>query len=317
MNLVSVIVPAYNAEKYISECIQSLLIQTYQNLEVLIIDDGSTDHTADICRQLSEQDGRIHYHRQDNSGVSVARNTGLALACGQYILFIDADDELHSSMIEKLVRDIEDNDADFSVCDIRKISSPDEKSENVDVSDIELYDQDDALRLYMTQNYFEIGVWNKLFRKSLIEDISYVEGRRMNEDKYFVFEALMKANRVSYRREALYYYYVRPQSATKGKFDARWFDNRYFAQQIYYRILEEKPHLEVAARTQYLLSLYYLILVMKRNAAENEFNEEYKSIVEETKKVSLKGLDISRKTRTGVVLLKRCELIFDLLKSKQ
>lgn len=316
MDLVSVVVPAYNAEKYINECIHSLLGQTYQDIEIIIVDDGSTDRTAEICIQLAEQDNRIRYHRQNNSGVSVARNTGHSISHGQYILFIDADDELHPSMIERLVFDIKQNDADISVCDIKKISSPDEKTEIDETETVDLYMQDEALNLYMSFNYFEIGVWNKLFKSSLIENIAFPEGRKMNEDKYFIFESLMKANKVCYRKEPLYYYYVRPDSATKRGFDDRWFDNRYFAQKIYSVISEKKKNLEEAARTQYVLTLYYLILVMKRNSAQIEYSKEYKSIVSEIKKISIKKLPINKKTKVGIFLLQKCEKIFDFLQSK-
>lgn len=315
MDLVSVIVPVYNAEKYINICIQSIVSQTYQNIEIIIIDDGSEDNTAVICKNLAEHNRHIRYHRQDNSGVSAARNIGYSMSKGQYIIFIDADDELHASMIEKLLYDIKKNNADISVCDIKKVESSIEKIENKQATSIELYSQDDALDLYMRKNYFEIGVWNKLFKRSLIENIRFSEGRKMNEDKFFVFEALMKADRVTYRREPLYYYYVRPNSATKRGFDDRWMDNRYFAREIYSTILREKNGLEIAARTQYILTLYYLVLVMIRSSAKIDYLTEYESIVDEIRKISLKKLSINVKTKIGIILLRKCEAIFYFLHS--
>ena len=317
MELVSVIVPTYNAGEYIGDCIQSLLAQTYKNLEIIIVDDGSTDDTADKCLAFCSKDSRIHYHKQNNSGVAIARNAGLDFARGKYIIFIDADDELHFSMIEKLVGDIEKYDVDISVCDIYRIANSYEKKHIILDSDVELYNQDDALNLFMSKNYFEIGAWNKLFKKSILDDVRFVSGRRMNEDKFFVFEAFMKANSISYRKEPLYYYYVRPQSATKRTFDDRWFDNQYFAEQIYYRILDEKYYLESAARIQYILTLYYLILVMKRCGAVEKYKREYKSIVKEIRAIPLKGIHINKKTMLGIILLKRCEFIFDILQAKK
>ena len=114
--LISVIVPIYNAEQYIDRCIKSILKQTYSNLEVLLIDDGSSDGSSSICKQYELSDNRVHYYHQHNSGVSAARNKGLDIAKGEYIGFCDADDWIESDMYEVLYSMINSSQSDIAIC---------------------------------------------------------------------------------------------------------------------------------------------------------------------------------------------------------
>ena len=318
MPIVSVVVPVYNVENYLSNCLESIMKQTMKDIEIILVNDGSTDGSGEICKKYADKDNRIKYVEQRNQGVSVARNIGMDVAIGGYILFVDSDDELNAEMIEKLYEDIEKNNADIAVCKIKRIKKQEEiLSEEKD--NVEIYPmlQDEALRSYLTESKLEIGVWNKLFRKETIENLRYYVGRKMNEDKFFAFESIMNAKKISYRDEALYYYYERDNSATTQKFDTKWFDNIFFAEKIYEIIVDKKPMLETAARYQMLMTKYYLILNMKRNKAESSYQNEYRRLMDDVKKIKINDLNINKRPKSGILMIKYCEIAFEIVKKIQ
>ena len=120
---VSVIIPVYNSEAFLRQCIQSVIRQTYQNMEVLIIDDGSTDQSREVCEQFCRKDGRIRLYRQENKGVSSARNLGLEAAAGEYVFFLDSDDAIHPSLIEAAVCQAEVSKAELSFCSYVRLTT--------------------------------------------------------------------------------------------------------------------------------------------------------------------------------------------------
>lgn len=318
MSVVSVVVPVYNAEKYLGNCLESIINQTLSDIEIILVNDGSTDDSGRICEEYSKKDSRIVYIEQKNQGVSVARNTGKDAASGEYILFADADDELRLDMLEKLYSDAQKYNADIAVCKIQKIRTKEEiASDTVENIEICKMSQDEAMKSYLTESKLEIGVWNKLFRKSVIESINYYVGRKMNEDKFFAFESIMASKIITYRDEPLYYYYVRNDSVTKQKFDKKWFDNIYFAEKIYNIIVDTKPDLEAAARYQMVMTKYYLVLNMKRNHAEHNFSDEYKKLKHDIKKTKIDDLNINKRQRTGILMIKYCDKVFEIVKSIQ
>lgn len=315
MSVVSVVVPVYNAEKYLENCLESIINQTMRDIEIVLVNDGSTDNSGKICKQYEQNDARIIYVEQKNQGVSVARNKGKDIATGEYILFIDADDEMDLTMIEKLYSDIQKYNGDIAVCKIQKVKSKNEVKINTaeDISVCSMK-QEDALKSYFTESKLEIGVWNKLFRKSVIENINYHVGRRMNEDKFFAFESIMKSQVITYRNEGLYYYFERDNSVTKQKFDEKWFDNIFFAERIYEIIIKDKPYLEREARYQLVMTKYYLILAMKRKQADISYKVEYEKLINDIKQIKIGDLQIRRNPKIGIMMIKHCRRVFELAK---
>lgn len=318
MPLVSVVVPIYNVENYLSNCLESIMKQTMKDIEIILVNDGSTDGSGEICKKYADKDNRIKYVKQRNQGVSAARNTGMDIAIGDYILFVDSDDELNIEMIDKLYEDIEKNHADIAVCKIKRVKKQEEiLQEKAEKAEIYSMLQEEALKSYLTESKLEIGVWNKLFRKSVIENLRYYVGRKMNEDKFFAFESIMNAEKITYRDETLYYYYERDNSATTQKFDTKWFDNIFFAEKIYEIVADKKPMLEAEARYQMLMTKYYLILKMKRNRAENSYQHEYRSLMDDIKKIKIGDLNINKRPKSGILMIKYCELAFEIIKKIQ
>lgn len=237
--LISVIVPVYNVEKYLERCIQSLLIQTYSNIEILIIDDCSTDHSAGIGKALQKKDDRIKclsYPEKGHRGLSAARNLGIKKAAGEYIVFIDADDFIKPLFIEILYHNLIENNADISVCSYEKIKEKKadsiwnkmyiekyEKHCNDSTLDAKKAMQPDDAEVEITtgkqmlagwyQKYFAIEtvVWNKLYRKKIFEQeypLRFEEGR-IFEDVEFSLLAMQRAAKVAISSDKLYFYIQR------------------------------------------------------------------------------------------------------------
>lgn len=209
---ITIVLPAYNVEDYIDECIQSVLNQTYKNFELIIVDDGSSDHTLAKCKKFSE-DKRIKIISQSNQGVSKARNVGIKNASGKFIAFIDGDDVLGKNYLELLLNNIIMNSADMAICkyvtdidDLEK-QKMETKSKTISKSNLE--------SLIIKEKFQECYVWNKLFKKSIIKEknIKFPEGITIWEDIYFIFSYLEQCNKITIINQPLYYYRSRENSA--------------------------------------------------------------------------------------------------------
>lgn len=202
--LVSIIVPVYNAEKYLSRCIDSIIKQTYSNLEVLLIDDGSSDKSGTICREYADIDNRIKVINQSNQGVSKARNRGLEEASGEFICFVDSDDWIDDTHIEGLVASIAENDC---ICEgyIRGNTQSILKAKRVDLLKI---DGNDVAVFFV--NGFIHPCWNKLFKKSIIEvnNIRFPTDISISEDSLFCLEYLSCSHSIAFSERANYHYWV-------------------------------------------------------------------------------------------------------------
>lgn len=230
---VSVIVPIYNSEAYLPMCIESITAQTYKNIEIILVDDGSKDNSLEICKSYEVIDNRIKVIHRENGGVSAARNTGLNVAEGEYVTFVDSDDELVKNGIYLLVKDIEAFGADIATASKLYITADKkEVSRNVDnVEEITVFSGTDALKLSLNLDRRMTSCHGKLFRREFILDIRYEEGRKINEDIFFIFLCCLKKPVLTYRNEEVYRYYYRDESATHTFFDDKYFDMLYFAEQ--------------------------------------------------------------------------------------
>lgn len=180
MDLISIIVPIYNAEKVIKRCIESISRQSYEMLEIILVDDGSTDQSLEICEDMSEKDSRIKIIHQNNGGVSRARNTGLKKATGQYIMMVDSDDYLYERAVELMLREIKKNKADLAICGFER--GMDEAFPfSIDLSlKSSVIDNREALNRIYKNDYCAlqyVAPWAKLYARRLFDNIIYPEGR--------------------------------------------------------------------------------------------------------------------------------------------
>ncbi len=217
-DLISVIVPVFMVEPYLDECIQSIVDQTYHNLEIILIDDGSPDRCPQICDKWAEKDPRIIVIHKENSGVSRARNSGIGKANGRYIVFVDSDDFLEPVYIEYLYRALCDTGADLSEC--RYTRSP-VLSENTlaraAMAQPVLLTAEEALWIWShpEKQEFNLVVWNKMYRRELIKEVSFAEGYGGGEDVLFTCFVFGKCGKIARIENELYHWRNTPGSASK------------------------------------------------------------------------------------------------------
>ena len=283
--MISVIVPVYNAEKYLRETVQSVLNQDFKDIEIILINDGSTDSSLEICKDFERKYSQIKVIDQENSGVSVARNRGLEEAAGDYIAFADADDIMKADMLSTLYRCAVEHDAQMVSCGAGLVENDKIIKEEYGTNTLKEYDKEQALKFFLIGKQVNIGVWTKLFKKELICDIRFLENKKINEDKLFIFEALMKTDRFVVNDVTKYLYYKREGSATTRAFDARWFDSLDIADYIYDEIMEKKPELAYYAEINRVKSYYWLLLKLYRTeGCVSQYAWQYQRIVRYLKK---------------------------------
>lgn len=222
MPLVSIIIPIFKVEKYINECVDSVLKQTYTNLEVILVDDGSPDSCPLICDEYLSKDKRIRVVHKKNGGLSSARNSGLEIATGEYIMFIDSDDFIKTTMVSSLLEIALKYDLDIVGSSILKYCN----GKVSKISDslprgITIFDNLDALK-WMLLSKIDVASWNKLYRKSVLTDHWFPLGR-YNEDVIFLFYLYLDRVKIGYTNECFYFYRTTQggltQTFTKKKFD--------------------------------------------------------------------------------------------------
>jgi glycosyltransferase involved in cell wall biosynthesis len=215
MKKISVIVPVYNAEKYIERCIKSILDQTYENLEILLIDDGSLDKCPEICDEWARKDERIEVIHKDNEGVSIARNIGIDRARGEYIAFVDSDDYLDSEIFGKLITSIEKNNSDIAICNFYP---------NKEIQLKEQLTREEVYSLLLDRKMFRGYMWNKLYKTSIIKNnkIKFEDNIYMCEDLLFNCVYLKYCFNASYVNERLYYYNDDSISAINCKLNSKF-----------------------------------------------------------------------------------------------
>lgn len=218
--LVSIIIPVYNVLPYLENCLNSVLNQTYKNIEVILINDGSTDGSGEICDKYASQDERIIVFHQKNRGQSVARNVGLELAKGKYVSFVDSDDYINKKMIEKLYNNKVENG--FVMCQKTQV----DESDNIlclckKVKEIEIGKREYLHRLKNNPDY--VVVWGKLYDKTLFEDITFLEDIQY-EDEDIMPQLVYNSKKIQILSEGLYFYRVRANSTMTQKYSRKNLD---------------------------------------------------------------------------------------------
>lgn len=202
---ISVIIPIYNAELYLEKCLESVTMQTYTKLQIILIDDGSTDRSSKICDEWLKKDNRIMVNHTKNQGVSSARNTGLSLASGEFISMIDADDILDKNLYMELINSINMNKSDLSVCNFFWYNGK-ESMKNI-IKDVKnKMDKKDFLEAVSRRDGFGGYLWNKLYKKKIIGDLRFQSNVKIMEDLLFNFDLSDKISFASYVDKPLYYY---------------------------------------------------------------------------------------------------------------
>lgn len=216
-DLISVIVPIYNVEKYIHECLSSVLNQTYKNLEIILIDDGSQDMSGKICDEYGFKDNRIIVIHKKNGGLSAARNLGLKKSNGKYVVFIDSDDYLSENYVYLLYMSIKNNNSDIAICSYKFIKQNKNETRLSTLINNVSYSNVDILKNLLKGN-IECYAWNKIYKKKLFDlnNITFPENKFYEDITTFV-RLIIKSNRISYVDVPLYMYRIRKGSITDSK----------------------------------------------------------------------------------------------------
>lgn len=215
--LLSVIVPVYNSAKYLRDCIDSLLAQTYSNIEIILVDDESVDDSSKICDEYGDKYQNVKVLHKENGGASSARNVGLSIAQGEYIGFIDSDDFVSMEMYSELHRVMTTADADVVLCNYCQVSEDGKTFGSPFMHfhpGITTYVKENALKAFLIGD-LDCSPCTKLYRRSAIGDLRFVEGVT-NEDKIFLFYLYLKSDKIVCDNHVYYYYRKNPNSVTHG-----------------------------------------------------------------------------------------------------
>ncbi len=221
--LISVIIPVYNVEQYLRKCLDSVIGQTYNNLDIILVDDGSSDGSAVICDEYAQKDDRITVIHKQNGGVSSARNAALNIIKGDYVCFVDADDYILPEMFERLLNEIQKG-YDIAQCSYVFLYDDRTVSAATSVESREYFGKTEIINAFFTEK-IQNQLWSKIFDRNVIQGNKFDESLKIAEDKLFVHECLVAAKSVKCIPDELYVYIQRGDSATKGKISEKHFDD--------------------------------------------------------------------------------------------
>lgn len=325
--LISIIVPVYKVETYLDKCVNSIINQTYKNLEIILVDDGSPDNCPKMCDEWAKKDDRIKVIHKKNGGLSDARNIGIQHANGEFIGFVDSDDWIDMNMYKTLYSNLQKTNSDISICDITRVTG----------ETIELKPQKEILSEYSQEDYlmryFKIGFQtieyyavNKLYKRELLNNNQYPYGLT-SEDVLGTYKAILKTSRIVKSNKVLYFYRCNENSIT-GSFSKRDFDLlKIWDMVVDYTKKEASQYLEYAKinrkRINYTL-LMRMALNIKYSDIVNTYGEMYKQCLAEIKKdkkTLLKNkMPISRKVCLILMLINYklfCNIVYSFNKKRR
>ncbi len=224
-NLISIIVPVYNVENYIKKCLDSLIKQTYKNIEIIVVNDGSQDESEIIIQKECELDKRVLYFKKKNGGLGSARNYGLERAKGKYVCFVDSDDWVSPDFVEQLIGPLIETNSDISICNMNYIfEDGSSRNRTPKINQVEILDKNSAIDELLEGKKFRFHACNKMFSMNLFDDVCFKEGK-LFEDVFTTYKLFNKCHQVALVPKTLYFYLQSRQgSILTSKFNERKFD---------------------------------------------------------------------------------------------
>ena len=283
-DLVSIIVPVYGTEMYLPACIESLCKQTYENIQIILVDDQSPDNCPKICDDFAKKDSRITVIHQSNKGVSGARNTGLLYATGDFVMFVDSDDELYPNAVEVLLDDAVQYEADI----VWALKNPDNHkgAEGNDYKEgaYAVFRGDLPLLLSLNGESNTNAVWSKLFRRAFIDGIFFEDGQNINEDGFFMFQCYLKKPMLIRHSITVYLYNTRQNSGSRQTFSPKYFSMLYFCERKKELIKENCPqYTEQAYNMEVRTHLQFLDVLCRTN--DKKYKDTHKESVKIIKRL--------------------------------
>lgn len=263
-SLISVIVPVYNTEKYLQKCVETITRQTYENLEIILVDDGSMDSSGKLCDDFAEKDGRVRVIHKENGGVSSARNEGLDQARGQYIMFVDSDDEIVPECVEILFDSICKYHADIACAGTLGVDN-----RAYFEGDVCVWNQKEALEHSLMDHPYTFSVWSKLYSKDIIGKKRFLRDVKINEDTMFLFEILCKQPKVINIKTQVYYYRPNESSVSRSRYTDKFKDILVVSNRKYQIVKNDFPELiGVADNMRLKASMNLLRILFVRTTRE-------------------------------------------------
>ncbi|MDP4119700.1 MAG: glycosyltransferase [Bacillota bacterium] len=294
-SLVSIIVPNYNVEELLPRCVDSLLNQTYQNLEIILVDDGSPDRCPEICDEYAKKDSRIKVVHKQNGGLSDARNAGYEYVHGEYVAFIDSDDWVAENFVESLYNAIQREGSDIADCNVVKVYSEKDILPLQSDCDIKTYNTQEALSLLIGDRVFKQHVWNKLYKSSIGLSVLFEKGK-YHEDEFWTYQVFAKAKKITKIDSVLYYYLQRESSIMGQTYNLKRLDSIDAKTERVKFLIKNFPELTVQAKLNlYHSCLYIYQMSLKHMNKEDKIKakQKLKEIISEypLKKSEIATLD--------------------------
>lgn len=309
--LISVIVPVYNVSQYLRKCLDSILRQTYKNIEIILVDDGSTDDSGEICDKYAENDARIRVVHKENGGLSSARNAGIDIMQGDFVTFVDSDDWINCRMIDRMYGILLEYNADISCVSFHKVFENDEKKYAASANGkVIVYTGTEAVERIMYKRSIATSAWGKLYNRQDFNNIRYPAGM-IFEDLATTYKIFYGKKRIAYCNERLYYYFQRKDSIMSRKFSRKRFDRLVIGQEMMEWAKKNEPSLQKAAVSRYFTANMQLLREMPlTDEWRNNLNEiienvkRYRSAVIKNRKAKKIDRLIALSTYLGVRPLK-------------
>ncbi|WP_285815958.1 glycosyltransferase family 2 protein [Thomasclavelia cocleata] len=306
LELISIIIPVYNVEKYLNRCVASVINQTYSNLEIILVDDGSTDSSYDLCKKLKKEDSRIVVIHKENGGLSEARNTGISVSTGNYIFFLDSDDYIKENTIEVLYETIKKDNTDLVLFDFIKILDTGEViQDETNIKSYEIVDSKTLLnRIIYGQYWRYVPAWNKLYKSDIWSDLYFPVGK-LHEDEYIIHEVFNRCENVSIIPDKLLYYVQRSGSIMSNISDKnRIHITNALLERVYFYL---SRNMTKQASVMFINMINKYICKVNRNNYEED-SKLKKKIKKLYKKIDKKSIDL--KTRIKLILVIYFESFF-------
>lgn len=309
MYKISVIIPVYNAENFLKRCINSVLDQSYQNLEIIIVNDGSTDSSLNILKEFSKKDNRIVLLNQDNKGVSSARNRGLKLATGDYITFLDSDDYIEINMYDEMMRYGKEYNADIVECSVVRVNERGDNLRNFNLNFQLIASKKLCIESYIKNINTTAFNWNKIYRKSVVEDV-FFPNLKYSEDYYFNVLTHSNCDMKVTIPNAYNYYVEHSNSVTQADFSPEKLDILKSADLVIDFLKENHQELVIYAILYKLnnIRLLYFQIKQEKNSFYKNYSDylisSYNNIYDKNKE-TIKSNELSTKLKSMLWLFRR------------
>ena len=296
--LVSVVVPVYNVERYLKQCLESIVKQTYKNLEIILVDDGSTDQSGKLCDKWRRKDERVKVYHKENGGLSDARNYGIERASGEYIMFVDSDDTLELNAVELLQNVIVRDNVRMSIAAYNLVLGKRLVNKGDGFKD-KILSQKEALARLLQEKGYAVSAWAKMYATELFSDIRFPRGK-IFEDNGTTYKIILKCDKIGYSNHAVYNYYKRKGTLTTMSFSKKKLDFITLSDKMCEDILMVYPDLETQTLNKQVDVRFAILPQMfgvKLSKKEKDCKQDITNFLKSNKVRVLKDKNMNNRTR--------------------